>query len=170
MFRKKILVSMMAVSLAVSMVPQQSVIAATTPIVQVQDWSVGQTSHGFKVTDITHSKVYASDVITFEHMKTGAKVMWLKNNESDRGFSIGFHTPATNNKGINHILEHSLVSGGEKYKGSNILFTLANNTYTSNINAFTAQNQTMYPLSSNSEAQLLKDVDVYLDGIFTQVY
>ena len=157
---------MMAVSLAVSMVPQQSVIAATTPIVQVQDWSVGQTSHGFKVTDITHSKVYASDVITFEHMKTGAKVMWLKNNESDRGFSIGFHTPATNNKGINHILEHSLVSGGEKYKGSNILFTLANNTYTSNINAFTAQNQTMYPLSSNSEAQLLKDVDVYLDGIF----
>ena len=166
MFRKKLLVSMMAVSLAVSMVPQQSVLAATNPIVQVQDWNVGQTSHGFKVTDVTYSKAYASDVITFEHMKTGATVMWLKNEETDRGFSIGFHTPATNDKGMNHIIEHSLVGGGEKYRSANMLFTLANNTFTSNINAFTAQNYTMYPLSSSSEAQLLKDVDVYLDGVF----
>lgn len=100
------------------------------------------------------------------HQKTGAKFLALKNSDTNRGFSIKFDTVAENNKGINHILEHSVMSGSKNYPLNDLFFSLDNTTYISFINAFTYQNFTMYPICSANEAQLLKSADIYLDGVF----
>ncbi len=143
---------------------------ATTTSAAVVDansqYRIGNIVQGFQILSNEYSKEYQSDVYEFEHLKTGAHVIWFKNSDTNRTFSIGFNTPAENDKGINHILEHSVISGSEKYSATDLMFDIMNNTYVSFINAFTSQNMTVYPVSSLSEKQLLKSADAYLDGVF----
>ena len=41
----------------------------------------------------------------YEHEETGARVLHLKNDDSNKAFTIGFKTPPYNDNGIAHILE-----------------------------------------------------------------
>lgn len=126
----------------------------------------GEIISGFKVIETGNMELINSGTVLFEHEKTGAKLLYVKNDDIDRSFSITFKTPALDNTGANHILEHISVSGSEKYPLKNILFTVANQTYSTYINAFTSQTCTAYPVSSMSDDQLLKLTDVYLDCVY----
>lgn len=126
----------------------------------------GDKIQGFVVTDIKYDEATESQKISFKHIKTGAEMLVIKNSDLNRGFAVAFNTPAENNKGISHILEHSLLGGSEKYPINNMIFNLANNTYSSFINACTYQNSTAFPVTSQSEEQLMKLTDVYLDAVY----
>ena len=41
-----------------------------------------------------------------KHKKTGAKVCLLSNEDNNKVFYIGFRTPAPDDTGVPHILEH----------------------------------------------------------------
>ncbi|MBE5961404.1 MAG: hypothetical protein E7256_08460 [Lachnospiraceae bacterium] len=140
--------------------------AAQTEDSTKEAYMVGDVINGFKVTNQSYSSTYQSNVYTFEHEKTGAKLLWFENDDINRGFTISFRTPAENDKGISHIIEHSTIAGSEKYPDRNLFFSVSNNTYTSFINAMTSQNMTMYPVTSCSEEQLYKLTDIYLDCVF----
>lgn len=126
----------------------------------------GDIISGFKLTQTGYDSSTKSDEYLFVHEKTGAKLLVLKNSDKNRGFSVKFRTPADNDKGMNHIIEHSVLGGSEKYQSNNIIFDIMNGTYTSFANAFTYQNMTMYPICSESEEQLLKSADVYLNSVY----
>ncbi|MGB4657720.1 MAG: insulinase family protein, partial [Mobilitalea sp.] len=128
--------------------------------------SVGDKISGFKITQIKYDSSTESTQILFQHVKTGARLLVIKNKDINRGFSIKFNTPADNDKGINHIIEHSVLGGSTKYPSSNIIFDVSNTTFISYANAFTYQNMTMYPICSESEVQLLKSADIYLDAVY----
>lgn len=128
--------------------------------------NVGEEIDGFKVVEIGTMDLVNAKTVLFEHKKTGAKLIYVQNNDNNRTFQISFKTPATDNTGVNHIIEHSVISGSEKYPMKNVMFTLANQTYCTFINAFTSQTATSYPVSSMSEEQLLRLADVYLDCTF----
>ena len=140
--------------------------AAQTESSTKEEYAVGKVINGFKLTKQSYSSTYQSNVLTFEHEKTGAKLVWFQNDDINRGFTISFRTPAENDKGISHIIEHSTIAGSEKYPDKNLFFSVSNNTYTSFINAMTSQNYTMYPVTSCSEEQLYKLTDIYLDCVF----
>lgn len=127
--------------------------------------SLGEEIHGFIVKDTTYDKTTKSNKILLEHENTGAKLLVINNNDVNRGFSIKFNTPP-DNRGINHILEHSVLGGSEKYPTKNSIFDVMNTTYVSFANALTYPNITMYPICSQSEKQLLKSADIYLDAVF----
>ncbi|HCW52843.1 MAG TPA: hypothetical protein DG753_03695 [Clostridium sp.] len=127
---------------------------------------VGQELHGFKVVEINYNDKTKTNEILLQHEKTGAKMLIMKNDDKDRGFCVGFNTPSESDKGINHILEHSLLGGSEKYPSNNIIFNVMNSTYTSFINAMTFQNATIFPVCSQSEEQLVKLTDVYMDAVY----
>ena len=127
---------------------------------------VGQVVSGFKVQEIGNMEIIDSKTVLFEHEKTGAKLIFIQNKDTNRAFDISFKTPAFNDTGVNHVLEHITVSGSQKYPMKNVLFTILNQTYSTFINAFTAQNFTTYPVSSLSEDQLLKLTEVYLDCVY----
>ncbi|WP_024831832.1 insulinase family protein [Ruminiclostridium josui] len=127
---------------------------------------VGQVVAGFKVQEVEDMELIDSKTVLFEHEKTGAKLIFIQNKDTNRAFDISFKTPAFNDTGVNHVLEHITVSGSQKYPMKNVLFTILNQTYSTFINAFTAQNFTTYPVSSLSEDQLLKLAEVYLDCVY----
>lgn len=127
---------------------------------------VGQEISGFKTLEVDNMELIDSKTVLFEHEKTGAKLLFIQNKDTDRSFDITFKTPAFTDNGVNHVLEHITVSGSQKYPMKNVLFTVANQTYSTFINAFTSQNDTTYPVSSMSEEQLLKLTDVYLDCVY----
>lgn len=127
---------------------------------------VGQVVSGFKVQEVGNMEIIDSKTVLFEHEKTGAKLIFIQNKDTNRAFDISFKTPAFNDTGVNHVLEHITVSGSQKYPMKNVLFTILNQTYSTFINAFTAQNFTTYPVSSLSEDQLLKLTEVYMDCVY----
>ncbi|PYG86633.1 hypothetical protein LY28_02852 [Ruminiclostridium sufflavum DSM 19573] len=127
---------------------------------------VGEVVSGFKTVELKNLDLINSKTALFEHEKTGAKLLYIQNKDIDRSFDITFKTPAADNSGINHVLEHITVSGSQKYPLRDVVFTISNQTYSTFVNAGTFSTATTYPLSSMSEEQLLKLTDIYLDCVY----
>ena len=132
-------------------------------------WQVGDTANGFVVTDVRPFALLNADLVLFEHEKTGALVMLLANEDTNRVFEITFRTPAETNMGVSHVFEHSTLSGSEKYPSRDLFFNLSYQTYNTYMNASTYNMMTTYPVASLSEAQLLKYADFYTDSCFHPV-
>ncbi len=156
-----ILTIVMVLGLCLSFIPVSAAETELMPLPQV-----GEVISGFKATQISDMELIHSKTVLFEHVKTGAELLYIQSKDIDRAFEITFRTPAVDNTGANHILEHISVSGSEKYPLKNVLFTIANQTYSTFINAFTYPTLTSYPVSSMSEDQLLKLTDVYMDCVY----
>lgn len=132
--------------------------------------SIGQVIHGFKLKKMGYDSTTKSFKYLFVHEKTAAKLLILHNNDKNRGFAIKFNTPADNDKGTNHIIEHAVLGGSKKYPSNNLIFDLTNTTYMSFVNALTYQNMTVFPIASGSEEQLLKSADIYLDAVYNPLF
>lgn len=128
--------------------------------------AAGDTVDGFTVKSVSRFELLGADVILFEHDKTGAKVMYIANDDTNRVFEITFRTPAENETGVPHVFEHSTLGGSEKYPSKELFFNLSYQTYNTYMNAATYDVMTTYPVASLSEAQLLKYADYYTDSCF----
>ncbi|NLV35849.1 MAG: peptidase M16 [Clostridiaceae bacterium] len=151
----------MVLSLCLSGIPVSAAQIELKPLPQV-----GEVISGFKTTEIKDMELIQSKAVLFEHVKTGAELLYIQSKDIDRSFEVTFRTPAVDNTGVNHILEHITVSGSKKYPLKDLLFTVANQTYSTFINAFTSATMTSYPVSSMSEEQLLKLTDAYMDCVY----
>ena len=60
------------------------------------------------------------------------------------------------------MFEHGILASSEKYPSKNLFFDLAGKSYSTFVNAFTYNTFTAYPVSSESEEQLIKLIDAYL--------
>lgn len=49
------------------------------------------------------------------HSKSGARILHLHNDDTENLFSITFPTPPTDDSGVAHIIEHSVLSGSRKF-------------------------------------------------------
>ena len=49
-----------------------------------------------------------------KHNKTGARVVVVSNEDDNKVFQIGFRTPPTDDTGVPHILEHSVLCGSRE--------------------------------------------------------
>ncbi len=157
---KKILSLTLSMALAASCAP--SVLAEDAGV-----YAVGDTESGFTVTRVDAYDLIGADVYTFEHDQTGAQVLFIRNEDNNRLFSIGFHTPAEDDTGTPHVFEHSTLDGSKKYPYASMFFSLSNQTYNTYMNALTSSlGYTYYPHSSMSEAQLLATTDFYVDSVF----
>ena len=167
--KRKLIALLLAASLAGTCFLAQTplnVHAADSTAASETVQNVGDELYGFKLVKSEYKENSESTQMLFEHVKTGAKMLVIKNSDLNRGFSVSFNTPSESDKGINHILEHSLLGGSEKYPSGNIIFNVMNNTYTSFVNAFTQQNSTVFPVCSQNEEQLMKLTDIYMDAVY----
>lgn len=161
--KKRIMILLTAVCMIITTVVGSPIMVSAESISAVPE--IGDEIFGFSITDTSFDKATKSTKIQFEHIQTGAKLLVIKNKDVNRGFSIKFNTPP-DSKGVNHILEHSVLGGSEKYPSKNSIFDIVNTTYVSFANALTYPNMTLYPICSQSEKQLLKSADIYLDAVF----
>ena len=50
-----------------------------------------------------------------EHDRTKAKVLLVLNDDKNKVFNIGFRTPPSDDTGVPHITEHSVLCGSRKF-------------------------------------------------------
>ena len=125
---------------------------------------VGERVEGFVVKETRDFPLVGANIILMEHEKTGAELVYIANNDTNRVFNLTFFTRAIDNTGLPHVFEHSTLDGSEKYPSKALFFNLSYQTYNTYMNAMTSQLYTTYPVASLSEEQLLKYADYYTDS------
>ena len=121
--------------------------------------------HGFKLIKQSYVDTIQTTVLEYEHIKSGAKLIYLKNDDDNKTFSVNFRTPPNDNSGVNHVLEHCLLSGSENYPVKSILSTMQSQTMSTFFNAFTDSDVTGYITSSKNEKDFQNLVSVYMDAV-----
>ncbi len=124
----------------------------------------GDVIEGFEVLETREFALIGAQIMLFEHQRTGAKLMYIANEDTNRVFDLTFLTRPTDNTGLPHVFEHSTLDGSEKYPSKALFFNLSYQTYNTYMNASTYSVMTTYPVASLSEAQLLKYADFYTDS------
>ncbi len=122
--------------------------------------------NGFKLIKETNISEILCKAQIYEHEQTGAKLLFLDNNDDNKVFSIFFKTLPDNDNGLPHILEHSVLCGSKKYPTKEPFVELAKGSLNTFLNAFTFSDKTGYPVASKNEKDFFNLLDVYLDAVF----
>ncbi len=141
-------------------------VTSTTAVVETSNMIIGNTYEGFKLIGKQWSDEASSTVFQFEHVKTGGKVIYFENDDRHKAFDIFFKTPVANDTGVNHILEHSVLSGSEKYPTKSPFMTMAQTSVNTFANALTYADYTSFPFSSQNDKDFSNLMNVYLDAVF----
>ncbi len=122
--------------------------------------------HGFCVYDSVCSPELGGTMWKLRHIKTGGELVWLDNQEENKLFAICFKTVPTDDTGVFHILEHSVLCGSQNYPVKEPFLDLLKGSMNTFLNAFTFPDKTMYPVSSRNEQDFINLTGVYLDAVF----
>lgn len=127
---------------------------------------IGETIHGFKVWKKTEIPEVSGTFYEAEHVKTGAKLGWMKTEDINKTFCIGFKTVPEDSTGVFHILEHSVLQGSEKYPVKAPFVELIKSSMNTFLNAMTFPDKTLYPVCSRNSKDFENLMRVYLDAVF----
>ncbi|MEG0307909.1 MAG: insulinase family protein [Clostridium sp.] len=130
------------------------------------NYKIGNVYHGFKLDREENVVEINSISRVFTHEKTGAKLLHLENDDSNKVFAIGFKTPPSDDTGVAHILEHSVLCGSRKFPTKEPFVELIKGSLNTFLNAMTFSDKTIYPLASKNEKDFFNLMDVYLDAVF----
>lgn len=120
----------------------------------------------FELKETKYLKNINTTAYLYEHVKTKARLVFFKNDDINKSFSISFKTIPYNDNGIFHILEHSVLCGSAKYPVKEPFVELLKGSFNTFLNAMTFPDKTMYPVSSKNEKDLEILMDIYLDAVF----
>ena len=107
-----------------------------------------------------------SEGYLFLHKKSGARLMYIENDDDNKVFFISFKTPPEDDCGTPHIIEHSVLCGSEKYPVKDPFNELAKGSLNTYLNALTYSDKTVYPIASRNDKDFSNLMDVYLDAVF----
>ena len=68
--------------------------------------SPGQQTAGFKVVRVDHVPEVCANAYLLRHLQTGAHVMHLHCNDTEKAQVISFSTPPPDDTSVAHIIEH----------------------------------------------------------------
>jgi len=121
--------------------------------------------YGFKLLKEEKVEEAQSMARIFEHVKSGARLLHLENEDDNKLFSISFRTTPTDSTGVAHILEHSVLCGSRKFKAKDPFGDMAKSSLHTFLNAMTFTDKTMYPVGSRNSKDFMNLIDVYLDAV-----
>ena len=102
----------------------------------------------------------------YRHIRTGAELLSIINEDDNKVFGICFRTPPSDSSGVAHILEHSVLCGSRKYPVKEPFVELMKGSLKTFLNAFTYPDKTCYPVASQNVQDFYNLIDVYLDAVF----
>lgn len=121
---------------------------------------------GFRQFDRGFLEGEPGELLLLEHEQTGAHLLYMKNDDENRCFSIAFPTPPLGSTGNCHILEHSVLNGSRKYRTKEPFMDCIKGSLQTFLNAMTYPDKTVYPLASRNGKDFLNLMDLYLDAVF----
>ena len=128
--------------------------------------SINGIFHGFKVLETRFVEEVHSQAYIMEHLHSGARLLYLANDDDNKVFSIAFRTPPADDTGVAHILEHSSLCGSRKYHLKEPFVDLVKGSLNTFLNAMTYPDKTVYPVASRNAKDFHNLMDVYLDAVF----
>lgn len=126
---------------------------------------LGSTVSGFTVTSKKTLAELDADAYVLHHRASGARLLYLACEDENKAFSIAFKTPPTDDTGVFHILEHSVLCGSTKFPVKEPFVDLIKSSMQTFLNAMTYPDKTVYPVASTNEQDLLNLMDVYMDAV-----
>lgn len=100
------------------------------------------------------------------HKKTGARVVLVSNDDTNKVFTIGFRTPPKDSTGVAHIIEHTVLCGSDKYPSKDPFVELVKGSLNTFLNAMTYPDKTLYPIASYNDKDFKNLMSVYMDAVF----
>lgn len=122
--------------------------------------------HGFKLIEEKKLAEINSMAYLFYHEKSGARLLYLANDDDNKVFSVTFRTPPEDSTGVAHIVEHSVLCGSRKFNMKEPFVELIKGSLNTYLNAMTFPDKTMYPVASRNDKDFHNLMDVYLDAVF----
>lgn len=126
----------------------------------------GDIIKGFRLVNAEPIDDIKSEGYLFEHIKSGARLMYIENDDDNKVFFISFKTPPTDDCGTPHIIEHSVLCGSAKYPVKDPFNELAKGSLNTYLNALTYSDKTAYPIASRNDKDFMNLMDVYMDAVF----
>ena len=99
------------------------------------------------------------------HKKSGARVIYVQNDDNNKVFSIGFRTPPNDSTGVPHILEHSVLCGSKNFPAKDPFVELVKGSLNTFLNAMTYPDKTVYPVASCNDKDFQNLMHVYMDAV-----
>lgn len=122
--------------------------------------------HGFELVKQEHLKDIGADVKLYRHLYSGAELVSISSDDTNKTFAVAFGTPPQSHNGLPHILEHTVLTGSTRYPVKDPFMALAKSSLNTFLNAMTYPDMTLYPVSSMNDKDFYNLVDVYLDAVF----
>jgi Zn-dependent M16 (insulinase) family peptidase len=124
-------------------------------------------SHGFELLRERKLAEINATARHYRHLRTGAELLSLINDDENKVFGVTFATPPTDSTGVAHILEHSVLGGSRKYPVKEPFVVLMKSSVNTFLNAMTFADKTSYPVASQNIRDFYNLIDVYLDAVFS---
>jgi Zn-dependent M16 (insulinase) family peptidase len=127
------------------------------------DLKAGSELHGFRVTRQTALPHIGGVLSELVHLSTGERHAHVSHPITENAFLIAFRTLPSDDTGVAHILEHSVLEGSENFPVK--YFTqLTGRSLNSFINAFTGSDTTTYPFATSDPEDWDNLLRGYLDA------
>ncbi len=120
----------------------------------------------FDLVRKTPLKEYDGEGLFYVHKATGMEVFHVKNSDPELTCSFIFSTPSEDDKGIAHIIEHTVLNGSERFPVKDPFSQVAFSSPNTFLNAVTFGDKTMYPISSPLKKDFDNLFDIYADAVF----
>lgn len=124
------------------------------------------TKNGFRLVKQTYIDSLKTTVMQYVHIKSGAKLIYLKNSDPNKSFCINFRTPPSDNCGVNHIIEHCILDGSKNYPVNNAAIMMNNQSLCNKENGHTEEESTEYFVTSSNDKDLTNFTGLLLDCVF----
>ena len=121
--------------------------------------------HGFSVTRVVDVPDVSGKLHELVHEGSGATLIYLERADENKTFAIGFRTLPSDDTGVFHIIEHSVLCGSDKYPVKEPFIELLKGSQNTFLNAMTYEDRTVYPVSSRNPKDFLNLVSVYMDAV-----
>ncbi|MFT3737289.1 MAG: insulinase family protein [Breznakibacter sp.] len=130
------------------------------------NYKKGNMYSGFKLIEKKFVKEVDAECLYFIHEKSGARLLKIKNHDTNKLFGIAFKTIPENDCGTPHIMEHSVLNGSKNFPVKSPFDQLAQGSLNTFLNAMTNSDWTMYPVASMNDKDYFNLMHVYLDAVF----
>lgn len=124
------------------------------------------TTHGFLLKETKDLPEYRARGFRYIHMRTGLEAVCVENDDPEQLFSFIFRTLPIDSSGAAHILEHSTLSGSDRYPVHDPFMLMDRASVNTYMNAMTYPDKTLYLASSPLEKDFENLFSVYADAVF----
>lgn len=106
-------------------------------------------------------------ILEYQHEKSGAWLVVEKNNNINKKFEISVRTPAENDKGTNHIIEHCVLNGTDEFPCKSMIWELNKIALATSINAYTYPCFTAFPFETIDSDEYNSLAKIYTSSVLS---